>query len=268
MTKARDIASAAPAPSTVDATEIGYLNGVTSAIQTQLDAKTAKSTLTTKGDVYAATAASTPARLAVGTDGQVLTADSTAATGLAYTTISSGGMTLIEEKTLSAVSSVQFASIPGTYKQLMLVWHGIRHSTTGSQFGLRINNDSAANYKSTGFGGGSGGTFNTGNATTTSLSLVAGGLDSYVFGNQNTNAAIETDAKGILIIDNYASTTKLKTGWASYSYYVITAGDQAWGQNFTYNSTSAITTLDIFRVAGSATISNTTNTTIRLYGIS
>jgi hypothetical protein len=73
MTKARDIASAIPAPSTVDATELGYLDGVTSAIQTQVDAKTAKATLTTKGDVYAATAASTPARLAIGSTSDVLT---------------------------------------------------------------------------------------------------------------------------------------------------------------------------------------------------
>lgn len=46
-----------------------------------------------KGDLIAATAADTPARLAVGTNGQVLTADSTAATGLAWTTVSSGGLT-------------------------------------------------------------------------------------------------------------------------------------------------------------------------------
>jgi hypothetical protein len=39
MSKARDIASAAPAPSTVSATEIGYLDGVTSAVQTQIDGK-------------------------------------------------------------------------------------------------------------------------------------------------------------------------------------------------------------------------------------
>lgn len=39
-----------------------------------------------KGDLIAATAADTPARLAVGTNGQVLTADSTAATGLAWAT--------------------------------------------------------------------------------------------------------------------------------------------------------------------------------------
>ena len=73
MTKARDIASAAPAPSTVSTTELGYLDGVTSAIQTQLDAKTAKSTLTTTGDIYYASAANTPARLAIGSTSDVLT---------------------------------------------------------------------------------------------------------------------------------------------------------------------------------------------------
>jgi hypothetical protein len=43
-----------------------------------------------KGDLIGATAADTPARLAVGTNGQVLTADSTAATGLAWATASAG----------------------------------------------------------------------------------------------------------------------------------------------------------------------------------
>jgi hypothetical protein len=41
MTKARDIASAAPAPSTVSATELGYLDGVTSAVQTQINNRAA-----------------------------------------------------------------------------------------------------------------------------------------------------------------------------------------------------------------------------------
>ena len=73
MTKARDIASAAPAPSTVSATELGYLDGVSSAIQTQVDAKTAKDTLTTTGDIYYASGANTPARLGIGSTGNVLT---------------------------------------------------------------------------------------------------------------------------------------------------------------------------------------------------
>jgi hypothetical protein len=45
-------------------------------------------TLTAKGDIYAASASATVGRVAVGTNGQVLTADSSQARGLAWTTIS------------------------------------------------------------------------------------------------------------------------------------------------------------------------------------
>jgi hypothetical protein len=41
--------------------------------------------LTTKGDIYAATAASTPARLGVGSNGDTIVADSSTSTGLRYT---------------------------------------------------------------------------------------------------------------------------------------------------------------------------------------
>lgn len=39
MSKARDIARAGTALASVDATELGYLDGVTSNVQTQMDAK-------------------------------------------------------------------------------------------------------------------------------------------------------------------------------------------------------------------------------------
>jgi dipeptidyl aminopeptidase/acylaminoacyl peptidase len=47
-----------------------------------------------KGDLIAASAADTPARLAVGTNGQILTADSTEATGMKWATFSGGGKVL------------------------------------------------------------------------------------------------------------------------------------------------------------------------------
>ena len=73
MTKARDIASAAPAPAGVTSTELGYVDGVTSALQTQVDAKIAKTLTTTTGDIIYASGANTPARLGVGSTGNVLT---------------------------------------------------------------------------------------------------------------------------------------------------------------------------------------------------
>jgi hypothetical protein len=103
MTKARDIASAIPAPSTVSSAELGYLDGVTSAIQTQVDAKTAKSTLTTTGDIYYASAANTPARLAIGSTSNVLTV----AGGIpswAAPAGGGGGMTFIQRSTFSNVA--------------------------------------------------------------------------------------------------------------------------------------------------------------------
>jgi hypothetical protein len=51
MSKARDLASATPAPSTISSTELGYLDGVTSAIQTQVDAKAASTTPTLTGPI-------------------------------------------------------------------------------------------------------------------------------------------------------------------------------------------------------------------------
>lgn len=50
-----------------------------------------RSTLTAKGDLYAATASGVVARRSVGTDGQVLTASSADPTGMAWTTFAGGG---------------------------------------------------------------------------------------------------------------------------------------------------------------------------------
>lgn len=58
--------------SAVTNTELGYLSGVTGAIQTQLGNKTDKTTLTTIGDMYYAATANSPARLPIGGAGQVL----------------------------------------------------------------------------------------------------------------------------------------------------------------------------------------------------
>lgn len=70
--------------SSVTSTELGFVSGVTSSVQTQLDAKIAKSVATTKGDLLVATASATIARQGVGSDGQVLTADSSQTNGIKW----------------------------------------------------------------------------------------------------------------------------------------------------------------------------------------
>jgi hypothetical protein len=65
-----------------------------------------------KGDLIAATAADTVARLAVGTNGQVLTADSTAATGIKWATPAGGGKVL---QVVNATYGVETTSSSSTY---------------------------------------------------------------------------------------------------------------------------------------------------------
>jgi hypothetical protein len=73
---------------TLSTTELNYVDGVTSAIQTQLDAKIAKTDISAKGAILVGTGSGTYTSQTVGTNGQVLTANSAQADGVEWTTIS------------------------------------------------------------------------------------------------------------------------------------------------------------------------------------
>lgn len=90
-------------------------SSIDSTLKTQIDAQIPDSLLTTKGDLIAATGASTPARLGVGTNGQLLVADSTTATGLAWATAGSSipanaAATVATSQTTSSASYTDLAT--------------------------------------------------------------------------------------------------------------------------------------------------------------
>lgn len=86
---------------------------VSTAQATAIGLKTDKATLTTKGDIYAATAANTPARVAVGTDGQVLISDAASAAGVKWST-TTNTFTGTGAVLTSTVNGVAATITPGT----------------------------------------------------------------------------------------------------------------------------------------------------------
>jgi hypothetical protein len=147
MTKARDIASAAPAPAGVTATELGYVDGVTSAIQTQVDAKIAKTLTTTTGDIIYASGANTPARLGIGSSAQVLTVSGGVPAWTTPTT-SASGLTLVGQSTFTSSTSVIFNNVFSSTYQNYLVVGRITGGATSLAIRLRVGgtNATASNY--------------------------------------------------------------------------------------------------------------------------
>ena len=99
-----------------------------------------------KGDLITATAADTPARLAVGTNGQILTADSTTATGLKWDTpASGGGLTLLSTTSLSGTST-SISISASSYVNLLVVFKGVYGSANNTVLNMRLNSDTGSNY--------------------------------------------------------------------------------------------------------------------------
>jgi hypothetical protein len=100
-----------------------------------------------KGDLIGATAADTPARLAVGTNGQVLTADSTAATGLAWATASAGssyvaGKNAFLNSALNVWQRGTSSAVTSSSTSFMVAdrWNAYR-GATGSTFSRQATSD-------------------------------------------------------------------------------------------------------------------------------
>lgn len=184
--------------------------------------------LDAKGDLITATAADTPARLAVGTNNQVLTADSSTATGLKWATAASGGMTEIATGSLSG-TTVTISSIPTTYKNLELVLRDPALSGNADTMRLRFNSNSSSIYGSVQFNGTS--------------AFVANTSSSFNIGY----LPAEADSLMYTTVQDYANTSTHKGqqtllyGNSSTTNQVVL--NNAWGL---MGSTSAVTSISLF----------------------
>jgi hypothetical protein len=118
------------------------------------------SVVTAKGDLIVATASGVVARQGVGTDGQVLTADSVQTNGIKWATPSASGLTLITNSSFSAVSSHSINScFTSTYTNYKIIVNLTSVSTSMDvNFKLRAaGTDTSANYNSLRLYGASGG---------------------------------------------------------------------------------------------------------------
>lgn len=207
-------------------------SSIDSTLKTQIDAQIPDALLTTKGDLIAATGASTPARLAVGANGQLLSADSTASTGLAWVAApSGGGMTQLATGTLSTASVSITVGSTG-YRDLYLT---VENSYASSSAKLRVtfNNDTAGNYAVEEMTGGT--LVNTANLTY---------LDSPLLASTTANQYINH----VFYIPNYNSTISYKM---AHFYYAQSQGASRNGGSYgVWASNAAITTLQVKCSAG------------------
>jgi len=148
MTKARTLADNFAADINGITAGTGITGGGTSGTVTVTNEMA--TTIDAKGDLVVGTGADTFARLAVGTNGHTLVADSSTATGLAYAAPAGGGLTLslITDGTLSG-SSLTLSSL-STYDTLILMITNLNQSNA-AQLRLRVNANSTSNYWSIGF---------------------------------------------------------------------------------------------------------------------
>lgn len=204
------------------------------------------STVTAKGDLIAGTANNAVSRLAVGSNDQILVADSSTATGLKWAAAGGGGMTLLSTTTLSGASTTISVSATG-YENLFVQVTGVNQSASGA-FRLAINGDTNLTQ------------------SLQYLNYTAGvqGADGYNSTYYESHSCKSGNTNNVYTynIYNVTSTTSYKTILSIFGY--LDGSDRNamdWGAGF-YRSNNAITSL-VFSV-GSGSFSAGT---VKVYGV-
>jgi hypothetical protein len=203
---------------------------ITNSMATAIDAK---------GDLVVGTGADTFARLAVGTNGYTLVADSAETTGLKWQAAAAGGgITLISTTNFSSGSAtLSITSIPTTYKKLYLMWHAFYPSSNAASITMRFNSDTGNNYVAT---------TNSGNVSFgTSL-----GLNNWTVPNNSSNIAYR--ALAFIELPNYTSTANGKFVRHTFTsiFDADTANNSAYSASGLYIGTSAITSISLITGSG------------------
>ena len=198
-----------------------------------------------KGDIIAATAADTVARLGVGANDTVLTADSTTSTGLKWATPAAGSMTLLSTTTLSGASTT-ISSINQTYTDLVVVVTNVNHSASSY---LRLAPNGVTNLSSY---------YGPDNLA----NFVAGENDYYRVSTGNIGLTNTTNIF-VTTIKLYSQTSYRKLLSTTSAYYNSGYGGIFGGWcNGTFNSTNAISSLVFSPATGTHSAG-----TVLLYGV-
>jgi hypothetical protein len=200
------------------------------------------SNIDAKGDLLAGTADNTIGKLAVGSNGQYLVADSTASTGLKWSTLSAGGMTLLSTTTLSGTNTD--ITVTSGYVALYAEIFGLTANTTDGYLQIYPNATSGIGYGL--------------------VSKRVSGTNSFdnttQIGIPNTFARANANNAWVLTIDNPDSSTNYKP---FQLFGVYNSGDIQMSNSGAVISNTAITSLR-FTNAGGGTWAGGT---VKLYGV-
>lgn len=209
-------------------------------MKTNADAAIAKSLVTTKGDLIAATGASTPARVGVGANGTVLTADSTAASGVAWAALATGeNWSSLGSATLTGAQTITISGISGKDKILVLLTSA-SSANSASFISIRPNNDSA-NYSGVGQQFIYGGTYSAANFDSNSFSEL-------LIGKMSDSASSTVSGYAMILGCNASGVKTILaagTGGAASSN-----NHRAYVQGGVYNSSSTISSISVYSSTG------------------